>query len=415
MILTILGGSAQSTPVLAATLAEVAPDAQIELRLAGRDPRRLAAVQRACRLMTRGSGIRVETAGEGVWADALCDSDVVLVQTRIGGYAARAFDESFPLSFGIPGDEGLGPGGLSAAYRSWPAMRALLEEIQLCAPGAETILLSSPSSLLLRMAAAVFPGWRIKGTCELPWTTMRSLCERFGEDATTFAFGYVGVNHLGFLYDVRGTVDLLEAYLRKAAGDSFPSPALVRSLRALPLKYLRLHYQRPAVVREQAALATPRAQQLSALAEQAFSVFLEGDEAAVRHALTLRTADWYPYAVVPLLLAALGRPVAQPVFLSMADAEGEVRERGYRWQGDAWRPMAHDGAPPPDAAELVEEFAAYERDAARAVLEGTVAALTEALGQHPWVRTADAPKIASSIVNQPVCPAALKESVACLS
>ena len=122
MILCVLGGSAHSTPVLIDALARTVPDTEISVRLAGRDRSRLQAVSRACNLLASNTRIHTESFAEDNWERALTGSDVVLIQTRIGGYAARAFDESFSLPYGVPGDEGLGPGGLSAAYRSWPQM-----------------------------------------------------------------------------------------------------------------------------------------------------------------------------------------------------------------------------------------------------------------------------------------------------
>ena len=112
MILTVLGGSAHSTPVLADALRKAAPEARWTMRLAGRSCARLHAVARACDVLSRLREPVSEVYGEDEWAQALRGSDVVLIQTRIGGYEGRGFDESFPLRFGVPGDEGLGPGGL---------------------------------------------------------------------------------------------------------------------------------------------------------------------------------------------------------------------------------------------------------------------------------------------------------------
>src|SRR4051812_811323 len=95
--------------------------------------------------------------GWGGLAGALAGSHAVLIQIRPGGYAGRQFDETFPLSRGVPGDEGLGPGGLSAAWRGWPVIREVLACVRAVAPNACTILLTSPGSLLIRLAAGEFP------------------------------------------------------------------------------------------------------------------------------------------------------------------------------------------------------------------------------------------------------------------
>jgi alpha-galactosidase/6-phospho-beta-glucosidase family protein len=55
------------------------------------------------------------------------------------------------------GDEGLGPGGLSAAWRAWPEIKRLMSEIRQHAPQAFVLLLTSPVGLLARVSINEFP------------------------------------------------------------------------------------------------------------------------------------------------------------------------------------------------------------------------------------------------------------------
>ena len=48
---------------------------------------------------------------------ALEGADVVLNAVRVGGLAARVFDESYPQRHRCPGEETMGPGGLANALR----------------------------------------------------------------------------------------------------------------------------------------------------------------------------------------------------------------------------------------------------------------------------------------------------------
>jgi 6-phospho-beta-glucosidase len=407
MILCVLGGSAHSTPVLIDALARAVPDTEITVRLAGRDPARLQAVARACNLLAADTRIRTEAFAEDRWSLALTGSDVVLIQTRVGGYAARAFDESFSPPFGVPGDEGLGPGGLSAAYRSWPQMRNLFEQVRAIAPLAQVILLSSPLSLLVRLAAVAFPGWPLVGTCELPISTLDQICAATGAYTDQVRFGYTGVNHLGFLHHVYAKLpghesnDLVMRYAARRHSDTFPSSDLVGRLGGFPLKYLRLHFAPEEIVAEQRRRPTSRSEDLTILAEHSFSVFRDGDAAAIHHALSARRAEWYELAVLPLLLVHLHVPVARPVFLTLADADGEVRERAYAARNGTYTPLPQFAPAPRAIDALVRSFIDYERAAAEAVLSGSASALADALALHPSLPHRHARALAKAIVDQP--------------
>lgn len=407
MILCVLGGSAHSTPVLIDALARAVPKAEIAVRLAGRDRVRLYAVVRACNVLAAGTRIHTEAFAEDNWDRALGGSDVVLIQARIGGYAGRAFDESFSLHLGIPGDEGLGPGGLSAAYRSWPEMRELFEQVRAFAPRAQVILLSSPVSLLVRLAALALPGWPLVGTCELPGFTLDQICAATGVETDHVSFGYRGVNHLGFLHHVyakgdgREPYDLVMRYAAQRRTETFPSSDLVNRLGAFPLRYLRLHFEPEEIVAEQRGRRTTRADDLAVLGEHSFSVFRDGDAAAIRDALAARPASWYELAVLPLVLSQMHLPVDRRVFLTVADANGEVRERAYVQSNGTFEPLPLSAPAPPAVDALVSSFADYERAAAQAVLKGSVSGLADALALHPSLPLRHAGALAVAIVDQP--------------
>ncbi|MGI4758821.1 MAG: hypothetical protein ACRYGF_18475 [Janthinobacterium lividum] len=414
MILTIIGGSAHSTPVLIEALARLHPRIRLTVRLVGRDKARLHSVERACNLLAAGTVIEAVSYRDEQLNEALTGADIVLIQARISGYAGRAFDESFSLPYGIPGDEGLGPGGLSAAYRSWPQIRALLQRTKSIAPQALVILLSSPGSLLIRLAALTWPGWPVIGTCELPLTTLDHLCALTGADAAQVQFTYTGVNHLGFLCDVRtgaatvvterelmATDNLLGRYIAQQQKEVFPSSALVAQLGGFPLKYLRLHFEPEQVAREQTDRTVSRADELVALSQRAFEVYRAGDAEAIRHVLSSRRVDWYEFAIIPLLLTKMGLPVSRPMFLTIALGNEELRERAYTSRDGAFVALPPSGLTPPALEALVTAFSEYEQAAARAVIDGSTEALTYALSLHPSFSDRDVRALAEAIVNQP--------------
>ena len=376
MVLTVLGGSAFSTPVLARSLESACADGTVIIRLVGRNLERLGAIARACAVMSPGDRIEVEEYGWPEWTHAVRGADVVLIQVRPGGYAGRAFDETFPLDYDVPGDEGLGPGGLAAAWRGWPVMREIIARTREHNPGAPIVLLTAPLSLLVRLAG---PG--VVGVCELPWTTLRTICGGT-ERARQASFDYHGVNHVGWIYNVK--VD------GRDIGDA----------RAWPLKYLELHYDTAGVMARQRRAPAARVRELAAIATRSFEVFASGDRAAIEQVLRARHAEWYPDAVVPLLQALRGDRVSIPLFLTRTD-DGEVRERCYRaWDGQL-EVQASATPPPEEAAAIVTRFMHYETIAAEAVERESEELAIEALTVHPWVTSRDqAIALARSVVAQ---------------
>jgi len=204
MRVAVIGGSSPSTPVLALSLASQPMPSPLELRLFGRDPRALEAIERACHFLVAESALRVSTHSVFLsdWQAHLEGIDVALIQIRVGGYEGREFDESFPLRFGMCGDEGLGPGGLSAAWRTWPVLLTYLEALCNSAPAATVLLLASPVGILTRACRAQRCDLEIAGICELPWTTLLRVCATVNVDPSDVDFDYIGVNHLGWLYRI---------------------------------------------------------------------------------------------------------------------------------------------------------------------------------------------------------------------
>jgi 6-phospho-beta-glucosidase len=397
VILTILGGSAHSTPVLVDCLARSYCSERRVVRLVGRDPGRLAAVTRACCFLTNGTLTQVEPYSWGDWMGALPGSDVVLVQIRQGDYSGRTFDETFPLERGVPGDEGLGPGGLSAAWRSWPVLRNLLTGIRAKAPAAECVLLTSPGSLLVRLAATELRDTRVTGVCELPWTTLCTICGS-AENAMKSTFDYQGVNHIGWLYNVRlNGRDMLHQHGGTA---HFPNAGLIRQLGAYPLKYLRMHYRTEAVVAEQRRAPAARVQQLKSIALQAFDAYSGGTESDIRDAMKRRRAEWYPDAVVPLLHAFEGKAAPVPLFLTRGSDGGVVQEQHYSAVRGQLVVQQRSQRPPAQVSETLEQFIRYEDAAAMAVVHRCKEEAAEALSMHPWVESRkDAEWLAQCIVN----------------
>jgi 6-phospho-beta-glucosidase len=372
---TIVGGSAHSTPALFETEPALGAE-RFSFALVGRDARRLAAVRRASMLVgaARGQAPQVAAYPFAALDAALEGADVVLVQIRVGGYAGRTWDETFPHRYELCGDEGLGAGGLAAAWRTWLELEAVLAVVARVSPAAQVLLMTSPVGILTRCALDAFAHLRIAGICELPWTTFRDACAAEGVDGSAATFDYAGVNHLGWIDDLR-----------------IGTRTLVTRSRPLGLKYLRLHDEREAVLREQ-RVAPPRAGALAQLAARAIDAYEGGDSAAIRSILRERSTPWYDEAVGPLLNALESGAGSRWFFLT-------TRNSGYLdWiDGDDAVEVPHAvragrlvraqrGAPlRDDLAATLARLAAYERAAARAVRRRSRREVAEALRLHPWL------------------------------
>lgn len=412
MRVCIIGGSAPSTPSLFRHESIKGALDAIDFTLIGRSAEHLRAVARAARLACDDPRLSLRTSGLGreELRSALVDAEIVLVQVRIGGNAARGSDETFPTRHGIPGDEGLGPGGLSAAWRSWPHMLPLLDAISDACPSALVLLLTSPVSLLVRCIRAALPYLRVAGICELPRTTLQAICRTAGVDPDEAAFTYGGVNHLGWFGSVRvGDTDVLSTYVAsRASADEFPSRAHIDACGGVPLKYLRLHYESACVVAEQSAANGSRGAELEALQTDALARYHAADRAEIETILARRPTPWYEHAVSPLLASlALGAPSRMPFFLSVpcdgllrGFEASDILEIAHHCTGTELKAVADSSAIPESARSDLERFVCYERAAARAVLDQSRDGLASALTIHPWVTDGSvAREIADEIVS----------------
>jgi 6-phospho-beta-glucosidase len=366
----------------------------MDIVLVGRSETALAAVGRAARVLSSGTHLKIGTAliDENVFDGA----DVVVVQVRVGGYAAREFAETFPTRFGVPGDQALGPGGMATAWLAWPELERLLRLIHASAPNALLIMLTSPLGILLGCATNLAPAQKVIGLCELPWTTVRKLAALAGVTPNDARFEYFGLNHLGWFHQIEGAgIDILDSFVR-APHDarSFPAPALVRQYGGFPTPYWRLHFDQRAVVQEQRAAAGTRAAFLKNYRQEANAVFTHGTASEIVSVLAKRPAPWYSDALAPLLLAVGGGRALTPFFISSLQRDPIGAEA--RWgiveavhdciDGQLIRRPRNHAVPDP-ITRLMEPFARFERLATAAVVTRSYAALVDALRSHPWIRS----------------------------
>ena len=122
MKLTVLGGSGIATPELITMLARAQERPALDVVLHGRTADKLQIVGGVCARLAQEAVAPLAVSFTTDLDSALEGADFVLNQIRVGGYAARAFDEMFPRELGLPGEETVGPGGFSLTARTIPVV-----------------------------------------------------------------------------------------------------------------------------------------------------------------------------------------------------------------------------------------------------------------------------------------------------
>ena len=370
MRFVVLGGSASATPELADALGRWPGGTErrppLEVVLHGRTVERLGLVASEMRRRVSGlDGAPVQVSTETDLATALDGADVVLDAVRIGGLAARVFDESYPQRHGCPGEETMGPGGLANALRTVPVVRSSWATVMEVAPDALHINLTNPSGIVVAALEREFGG-RVFSVCDSPVVFCGAIAERLGQTPEEVRLRYQGMNHLGWWLprdsaELETTIDLATGLESEA----------VHALGAIPAPYVRYYLQPAPILEKQRAAGETRAQQLQRLEVQ----LLEG-YAAEASELPRRGAVWYETAVLPLvdawfngsdavLLLGLRNDGRIPGLPDEVVTEGPVRiPRPGQLEPIETPPL------PPLAASVLAQHAAYEALAVVATLPG---------------------------------------------
>jgi 6-phospho-beta-glucosidase len=399
--IAVLGGSSAFTPALAEGLAAAARDLpSLEVRLHGRNEERLTWVTRFCNRYARSRSIPHEYTWATSVREAAKDTRIVVNQMRIGGWAGRSHDELFPLAFGIPGDETIGPGGLASALRAVPVVLDAAKEAAQVAPGAWFVNMGNPMGILLAGLQDI-PNLRPLGLCELPAKTLEHACSLVGTNAGEVQADYLGLNHQGwFVRLFKGERDLLPGLFDKLAAPAEAAffkvePGVMKKLHALPLSYMRIYYHSAREVEKIRARQKSRGQELQDLSSRLYEYYRETDEPRLPDELSERDLSWFELALVPALKALLGGG-EQLLYVSErnnhdipglpASAVAEKRcmldEKGTRMIPFSGPAPEEDG-PLESFLEFLRQVARFEEAGLSAALEPDRKRIAEALRLHP--------------------------------
>jgi 6-phospho-beta-glucosidase len=251
MRLTMLGGGCFRVPLVHGALLQDEHEDRIDvLSLHDVDANRVDVVRAALEQQAVATGRRgrVEVRATTDLDEALEGTDFVFSAMRVGGLAGRVADERVAIEAGCLGQETTGPGGIAYALRTVPVALDVATRIAARAPGAWCINFTNPAGLVTQAMQEVL-GDRVVGICDSPVGLGRRAAAAVGADADTRGFGYVGLNHLGWLrsltVDGRDRLpDLLadrDALLRTEEGRLFGAEWL-QELGAIPNEYLFYYY-----------------------------------------------------------------------------------------------------------------------------------------------------------------------------
>lgn len=388
-VVAVLGGSSPFTAGLADAIVGQRCSPAV-LVLHGRSAENLAIVARYARARLEPTGWTVRTTTS--IAAAVQGANVVVHQIRYGDLALRRDAEDMCAEAGVVGDETLGPAALLTALVAREGLLALAATVQEMAPGAVVINLTNPLSITTALLAANTRA-ACFGVCELPTTTANAVAACLNVTSGSLAWSYSGLNHRGFLHDLRvhgdDVVQNLIEHLPNAALPGL-SADLVAALQAVPLKYF-LQMRSPQRWRP------GRSETVAQLRRQLLTELAALPDTPPQ-SLLARKAVWYDYAVVPVLKTLLDGSEGLHV-VNTLESDGIVREkRACLSRSRCLFPRAT--RPPAPVAPLLQRFEEHERAFATALETTSLVTVREALTHDPTIAPGQVYPLAREILRR---------------
>ena len=317
--LVILGGSTPFTACLVDALKAVCNRLPAyEMILHGRSEANLDLVAQYAHQQLQDWGWRVDKTLS--MEEALSGATIVIHQIRYGDMEGRAADEEFCARYEVTADETLGPAALLSGVRLFSDLQCTSLMLKRFCSKAWVLNLTNPlSSVTALMAEAGVE--QCIGLCELPWVTVQEAAQILELPSAEVEWHYSGLNHRGFIHELRYQgIDLLKSLSRRLGERTISgiTAAQIAQLNAIPLKYFQL-------VNQSAATPVRRGAYLMNLREQILAE-LRASSTISPPSLKHRYLEWYPQSVAPMIVALnSAEPITQIV--NMADNDGIVWER----------------------------------------------------------------------------------------
>ena len=249
MKLAVLGGGGVRMPLFVRAVLSTSPERFQEVRLFEPDQLRRETIGRLCIEIGDQLGKSEVVSVTDDAEEALSGVDFVFSAIRVGGDEGRVVDEEIALERAIVGQETTGAGGCAMALRTIPVVLGYCDVLRRVAPRAVLVNFTNPAGIVTQ-AIAAHGGVRAVGVCDTPSSTVGRLGEFLDCPPDSVAYGYGGLNHLGWITSLRteGTeridelvdrFDELRCFDRRfAAFDS----AMVAKLGVIPCEYVYYYY-----------------------------------------------------------------------------------------------------------------------------------------------------------------------------
>jgi 6-phospho-beta-glucosidase len=394
MKLTVIGGGSTYTPELIdgfSRLREMLPIE--ELWLVDPDAHRLELVAGVSRRMFARAGHPGTIHATSDVVAGVENADVVLLQLRIGGQAARQTDETWPHEVGCIGQETTGPGGFAKALRTVPVVLDLAETIRTHAkPNAWIIDFTNPVGIVTR--ALLQAGHRAVGLCNVAIGFQRRFASMLDVDFRDVQLQHVGLNHLTW---ERGVAVNGEDVLPRLLGDKLEQLAdevelpasLITMLGSVPSYYLRYFYAHDEVLKEQLSSPT-RAEAVMEVEKELLRLYADPHIDTKPAILEKRGGAYYSEAAVDLIASLISnRGDTQVVNLVNSGAlpflpDDHVIEVSATVDSTGVHALPIETLPD-DLAGLIGDVAGYERLALDAAIHGGRDRVLHAMLAHPLV------------------------------
>ena len=405
--IVVVGGGSTYTPELAdgiARLGDALPVGQLVLVDPNIERARVVAGLCARILTSSGSSCIVEATTD--LEAAATGADAVLLQLRVGGQAARARDEAWPLDCGCIGQETTGAGGLAKAMRTIPIVLDIAARVRAVNPEAWIINFTNPVGMVTR--ALLDAGHRVVGLCNVAIGFERLFARELGVGPEQIELDHVGLNHLSWELGARvrhadGTatevLDTLLMHHGDALADETELPlALMRSERSIPSYYLRYYWEHAALV-ERARSAPSRADEVAAIERELLAMYADPALTEKPALLAQRGGAFYSEAAIGLLSSLLGTgPARDHVvnvrnhgILPFLDDDAVIETRAHVSVGEVHAYPVPEV--PPLAAGLIAHVTRYEQLGVEAALYGDRDRVVRALLAHQLVGQYDKAQI----------------------
>jgi 6-phospho-beta-glucosidase len=394
MKLTIVGGGSTYTPEIVDGLVRTRDRLDVgHLALHDVAADRLGVLAAMTRRMLAAGGHPATVTTHTDLAAAADGADVVLVQLRVGGQAARLTDETIPLRCDCLGQETTGAGGLAKALRTVPVMLRTADVIRSVNPTAWLIDFTNPVGIVTRALLAAGHR-RVVGLCSAAVIFQRHFAALLDVEPHRLALDHVGLNHL--TWERRALLDgtdvlprlLAEHGDRVAAATGLPTD-LVQRLGHVPSYYLHYYYGHDDVVAEQRAHGV-RAQEVIEIERALLASYADERVTAKPDLLSRRGGAHYSDAALDLM-ASLRDGDGRTHVVNLRngttlpflppDAVVEV-PAAVTADGPAARPVA---PVEPLLAGLIAHVSAYEELAVDAAVRGGRERVFRALLAHPLI------------------------------